>query len=79
MVTTTAIHPTPRVTPVTDDILAIKFREDGLPLVYPGYPHVRLGEDSYHQVKDNTDILTPIKTLAGKVFCDASTSFPQSQ
>ncbi|MGI6483761.1 MAG: hypothetical protein ACOX08_10910 [Methanobacterium sp.] len=60
---------------VTDDILAIKFREDGLPLVYPGYPHVRLGEDSYHQVKDNTDILTPIKTLAGKVFCDASHKF----
>jgi hypothetical protein len=57
---------------VTDDILAIKFDEDGLPTVYPGYPHARLNEDSYSQVKDNTDILTPIKTLAGKVFCDAS-------
>ena len=70
---TTAIHLYTRGYPlVTDDILAIKFDEDGLPLVYPGYPHVRLGEDSYNQVKENTDILTPIKTLAGKVFCDAS-------
>lgn len=60
---------------VTDDILAIKFNEEGLPVVYPGYPHVRLGEDSYNQVKGNTDILTPIRTIVGKVFCDASYQF----
>ncbi len=60
---------------VTDDILAIKFNDDGSPVVYPGYPHVRLNEDSYNQVKDKTDILTPIRTIVGKVFCDASHGF----
>ena len=70
---TTAIHLYKEGYPlVTDDILAIKFDEEGLPVVYPGYPHARLNEDSYSRVKDNTGILTPIKTLAGKVFCDAS-------
>ncbi len=73
---TTAIHLYKEGYPlVTDDILAIKFDKEGLPLVYPGYPHARLNEDSYNQVKDNTDILTPIKTIAGKVFCDASNNF----
>ncbi|MBM4242096.1 MAG: hypothetical protein FJ150_10645 [Euryarchaeota archaeon] len=60
---------------VTDDILAINFDKDGLPVVYPGYPHVRLSEDSYNHVKDNTDTLTPIRTIVGKVFCDASFRF----
>jgi len=64
---------------VTDDILAINFDDDELPTVYPGYPHVRLSEDSYAHVKDNTDILTPIRTIVGKVFCDASWGFtPES-
>ncbi len=73
---TTAIHLYREGYPlVTDDVLAIKFDEEGLPVAYPGYPHARLNEDSYNQVKDNTDILTPIKTLAGKVFCDASHKF----
>jgi serine kinase of HPr protein (carbohydrate metabolism regulator) len=73
---TTAIHLYQDGYPlVTDDILAIKFREEGLPVVYPGYPHVRLNEDSYNQVKTKTDILTPIRTIAGKVFCDASYGF----
>lgn len=60
---------------VTDDILAIKFDSHGSPIAYPGYPHVRLSEDSYNYVKDKTDILTPIRTIVGKVFCDASASF----
>lgn len=60
---------------VTDDILAIKFDIAGQAIVYPGYPHVRLSEDSYNQFKDNTDILTPIRTIIGKVFCDASVGF----
>ena len=73
---TTAIHLYKEGYPlVTDDILAIKFDEEGLPVVYPGYPHARLNEDSYNQVKDNTGILTPIKTIVGKVFCDASYQF----
>ncbi|MCC7551751.1 MAG: hypothetical protein KO316_09755 [Methanobacterium sp.] len=73
---TTAIHLYQDGYPlVTDDILAIKFREEGLPVVYPGYPHVRLNEDSYNQVKTKTDILTPIRTIAGKIFCDASHGF----
>lgn len=59
---------------VTDDILAIKF-QDNEPVVYPGYPHVRLSEDSFINVRDDTDILTPIKTYAGKIFCDASQGF----
>ncbi|MGI6483862.1 MAG: hypothetical protein ACOX08_11445 [Methanobacterium sp.] len=53
---------------VTDDILAIKFREDGLPLVYPGYPHVRLGEDSYHQVKDKHRYFNSNKDLSRESF-----------
>jgi len=52
---------------VTDDILAMKFTKKGRPVVYPGYPHVRLGEDSYNHVKDNTDILTPIRTIVGNL------------
>ncbi|PKL72846.1 MAG: hypothetical protein CVV29_06625 [Methanobacteriales archaeon HGW-Methanobacteriales-2] len=73
---TTAIHLYVAGYPlVADDILAIKFSEDGKPVVYPGYPHVRLSDKAYHQVKDRTDILTPIRTLAGKVFCDASHEF----
>jgi hypothetical protein len=72
---TTAIHLYVEGYPlVADDILAIKF-EDGKPVVYPGYPHVRLSDEAYHQVKSHTDILTPIRTLAGKVFCDASYQF----
>jgi len=69
---TTAIHLYVDGYPlVADDILAIKFDDEGLPVVYPGYPHVRLSDEAYHHVKDHTDILTPIRTLAGKVFCDA--------
>jgi hypothetical protein len=60
---------------VTDDILAINFDEEGLPYIYPGYPHVRLSKDSYNYIKDETNILTPIRTLAGKVFCDTSRGF----
>lgn len=73
---TTAIHLYVEGYPlVADDILAIKFDDEGLPVVYPGYPHVRLSDEAYHHVKDHTDILTPIRTLAGKVFCDASHQF----
>lgn len=60
---------------VADDILAIKFDEKGMPHVYPGYLHVRLSDDSYNNVKDSTDVLTPIRTIAGKLFCDASRGF----
>ena len=62
---------------LTDDIVAIGFDEEGLPLLYPGYPHVRLSEESYTHTKDDTHILTPIRTYAGKVFCDASRGFSQ--
>ncbi|CEL25015.1 phosphoenolpyruvate carboxykinase (ATP) [Methanobacterium formicicum] len=73
---TTAIHLYVEGYPlVADDILAIKFDDEGLPVVYPGYPHVRLSDEAYNQVKDYTDILTPIRTLVGKVFCDASHQF----
>lgn len=73
---TTAIHLYVEGYPlVADDILAIKFDSEGLPVVYPGYPHVRLSDEAYSQVKEHTDILTPIRTLAGKVFCDASFGF----
>jgi hypothetical protein len=73
---TTAIHLYVEGYPlVADDILAIKFDDEGLPVVYPGYPHVRLSDEAYNQVKNHTDILTPIRTLAGKVFCDASHQF----
>jgi len=58
---------------ITDDILAVEFNKEGLPVVYPGYPHARLSDDSYMHI--NTDILTPIRTYAGKVFCDASRGF----
>lgn len=60
---------------VTDDILAINFDKKDKPIVYPGYPHVRLSEDSYDDIKDNTDILTPLRTIVGKIFCDASKGF----
>ncbi|EKQ54219.1 MAG: hypothetical protein B655_0876, partial [Methanobacterium sp. Maddingley MBC34] len=73
---TTAIHLYVDGYPlVADDILAIKFNSEGLPVVYPGYPHVRLSDEAYNQVKEHTDILTPIRTLAEKVFCDASHGF----
>jgi hypothetical protein len=62
---------------ITDDILAISFDENGKPYIYPGYHHVRLSEDSYNHIKDETNILTPIRTIVGKVFCDASHGFSQ--
>lgn len=60
---------------VADDILAIKFDETGTPYVYPAYLHVRLSDESYNNVKDSTDVLTPTRTIAGKLFCDASNGF----
>jgi hypothetical protein len=60
---------------ITDDILAIKFDEDGIPYINPGYPHVRLTKNSYNHIKDKTTILTPICTIVGKLFCDASNNF----
>lgn len=60
---------------VADDILAIKLHEKGIPYVYPGYIHVRLSDDSYNNIKDSTDVLTPIRTMVGKLFCDASHGF----
>ena len=73
---TTAINLYKRGYPlVTDDILAIDFDKDNIPYIHPGYLHVRLSEDSYNHVKDDTNILTPIRTIAGKVFCDTSCGF----
>jgi len=60
---------------ITDDILAVGFDREGLPIINPGYPHVRLSDDSYIHIKDDTNILTPIRTYAGKIFCDASKGF----
>lgn len=62
---------------VADDILAITFDNDDKPIVYPGYLHVRLSDESYTNIKDSTEILTPIRTIAGKLFCDASYGFSQ--
>lgn len=73
---TTAIHLHMKGYPlVADDILAIKFDENGKPIVYPGYFHVRLSDESYSNIKHYTEIITPIRTLAGKFFCDASHGF----
>ena len=60
---------------INDDILAIDFDDEGLPIIYPGYPHVRLLEDSFVYLKDNINILTPIPSMVGKIFCDASRGF----
>lgn len=60
---------------VADDILAITFDKKDKPIIYPGYLHVRLSDESYNNIKDETKILTPIRTLAGKLFCDASFGF----
>lgn len=60
---------------VTDDILAIKFDNEGLPVVYPSYPHVRLSKDSFVYMVDNTNSMTPICTLLDKIFCDTSRGF----
>jgi hypothetical protein len=57
---------------ITDDILAINFDDKCIPHIYPGYLHVRLSEDAYNHIKDDTNILTPIRTIVGKLFCDAS-------
>lgn len=60
---------------VADDILAIDFDNDGNPIVYPGYLHMRLSDETYYNVKDSTQIITPIRTIADKSFCDASYGF----
>ncbi len=57
---------------ITDDILAINFDNKGIPYIYPGYLHVRLSEEAYNHVKDDTNIITPIRSIVGKLFCDAS-------
>jgi hypothetical protein len=60
---------------ITDDIIAISFDNKGIPYIHPGYLHVRLSEDAYNHVKDDTNILTPIRTIVGKLFCDASCGY----
>ena len=60
---------------VTDDILAIDFDNEGTPCVYPGYTHVRLSEDSYKDIKNETKILSSIRTIIGKIYCDTSNNF----
>ena len=53
--------------------MAITF-EKGIPYIYPGYHHLRLSEESYNYLKDD-NIITPLSTLVGKIFCDASKGF----
>ncbi len=60
---------------ITDDLLAIKFDEEGKPLIYPGYFHLRLSNDSYKDIKDSTYIPKCITTITGKAFCEASQGF----
>lgn len=60
---------------ITDDIIAIKFNKKGKPYIYPGYHHVRLSEDVYNFFRDDTNIITPIRTIVGKIFCDTSDGF----
>ena len=60
---------------ITDDILSITFDEYNKPYIHPGYIHVRLTEESYNHIKNITNILTPIRTIMGKLFCDASKGF----
>lgn len=65
---------------VADDLLAIKFDEEGKAIVYPGYPHTRLSGDSYNNIKDKIRALTSIRTISGKNFYDASCGFsPEPQ
>lgn len=59
---------------VTDDIVAIKFNENNEAIIFPGYHHVRLSEDSYNNIKDNENIV-PLCSIVGKLFCDASIGF----
>ncbi len=73
---TTAINLYKRNYPlVTDDLLAISFKSNGIPYVNPGYHHVRLSKSSYNYIKDDTVILTHIRTIKDKLFCDASCGF----
>jgi hypothetical protein len=60
---------------VADDILAIDFNENGNPMVYPGYLHMRLSDETYNHIRDSTQIITPIRTIADKSFCDASQGY----
>ncbi len=60
---------------ITDDLLAVKFDEEGKPLIYPGYFHLSLCKDSYKNAKDSTYSLTGISTITGKAFCAASQGF----
>jgi hypothetical protein len=73
---TTAIHLYKKGYPLlTDDILALKFNEKGYPTIYPGYPHVRLSDQTYSEIKDTTNMLTSIRTIADKGFYDSSKNF----
>ncbi len=60
---------------ITDDILAINFDKNGSPSVNPGYLHARLSKDSYDNIKENDNFLTPIHLIPEKVFCDTSKGF----
>lgn len=73
---TTAIHFYKKGYPlITDDIIALKFDEKGYPMIYPGYPHVRLSDQTYGEIKDTTSSLTSIRTIADKGFYDSSKNF----
>lgn len=51
---------------LTDDIIAIKIDKKGLPILYPAYPHLRLFEDSFNYIKDNSNELHQVYNFGNK-------------
>lgn len=46
---------------LTDDLAAIGFTDAGQPIVYPGYPQIKLWEDSANELNQSTDNLRRIR------------------
>ena len=45
---------------ISDDVSAIGFREDGTPIVYPGFPLLKLSAESAQQFGYRSELSTPI-------------------
>ncbi|MDR3598924.1 MAG: hypothetical protein P4L49_00305 [Desulfosporosinus sp.] len=60
---------------LTDDLCAIKLNEVGIPEIIPGFPKLKLWEDSAKLLGENIDLLTPLRSKLKKYRLDAESMF----
>lgn len=60
---------------ITDDLCAVKFSEEGIPQLMPGFPNLKLWADSAKALGQNIDSLTAIRDNLEKYRISAEDSF----